>query len=70
MSLANYPNDATPEEVAAYKLGHAESRRTIRILTQRCIEYELALNAIRRATTTQRAFEIASSALAKHQAAR
>ena len=68
MTLANYPHDATPEEVAAYNHGSAESRRTIRILNQRCLEYELALNAIRRATTTQRAFEIASSALAKHQA--
>ena len=48
MSLANYPHDATPEEVAAYDHGHNESRRTIRILTQRCLEYELALNKIRR----------------------
>jgi hypothetical protein len=68
VNLEDYLQNATSEEVAAYKLGHAESRRTIRILTQRCIEYEIALNAIRRATTTQRAFEIASSALAKHQA--
>jgi hypothetical protein len=70
MSLANYPHNATPEEVAAYNHGRAESRRTIRILNQRCLEYELALIAIRRATTTQRAFEIASGTLAKHQAAR
>lgn len=69
MSLANYPNDATPEEVAAYNHGHAESRRTIRILNQRCLEYELALNKIRRARDQAHAFEIASSALAKHQAA-
>jgi hypothetical protein len=66
MSLTNYPHDATPEEVAAYDLGYTQGRRMLRILAQRSLEYELALNAIRRATTTQRAFEIASSALAKH----
>ena len=68
MSLANYPHDATPEEVAAYNHGHNESRRTIRILTQRCLEYELSLNKIRRARDQAHAFEIASNALAKHQA--
>jgi len=68
VSLANYPNDATPEEVAAYNHGHAESRRMLRILTQRCLEYELALNAIRRATSPSETFVIASNALAKHQA--
>ena len=68
MSLANYPHDATSEEVAAYNHGSAESRRTIRILTQRCLEYELALNKIRRATSPSETFVIASNALAKHQA--
>ena len=70
MSLADYPNDATPEEVAAYNHGHAESRRMLRILAQRCLEYELALNKIRRARDQAHAFEIASSALAKHEATR
>ena len=68
MSLANYPHDATPEEVAAHQHAHNESRRTIRILTQRCLEYELALNKIRRATSPSETFVIASNALAKHQA--
>jgi hypothetical protein len=68
VSLADYPNDATPEEVAAYNHGHNESRRTIRILAQRCLEYELALNKIRRATSPSETFVIASNALAKHQA--
>jgi hypothetical protein len=68
MSLANYPYDATPEEVTAYNHGHNESRRMLRILAQRCLEYELALNTIRRARDQAHAFEIASNALAKHQA--
>ena len=68
MSLTNWPHDATPEEVAAYKLGQAEARRTLRICTQRVLEYELALNSIRRATDQHHAFNIASNALARHKA--
>jgi hypothetical protein len=68
VSLEDYPQNATSEEVAAYNHGHAESRRTIRILTQRCLEYELALNKIRRAKSPSETFVIASNALAKHQA--
>jgi hypothetical protein len=66
MSLANYPHDATPEEVAAYKFGKAEATKQIRICAQRVLEYELALNAIRRAPDTRTTFEIATRALAKH----
>ena len=66
MSLANYPHDATPEEVAAYDLGYTQGRRMLRILAQRSLEYELALNAIRRAPDTRTTFEIATRALAKH----
>ena len=68
MSLINWPHDATPEESAAYKLGKNESARQIRICAQRVIEYELALNTIRRSTDTKLTFEIASNALARHKA--
>ena len=68
MSLFNYPQNATSEEIVAYQLGKVDATRQIRILTQRCIEYEIALNKIRRAPDKAHAFEIASSALAKHQA--
>ena len=68
MSLNNWPHDATPEEAAAYKLGKNESARQIRICAQRVIEYELALNSIRRATDQHHAFNIASNALARHKA--
>ena len=68
MSLANWHHDATPEEAAAYKLGQADARRTLRIYTQRVLEYELALNKIRSAPTNIEADEIATAALARHKA--
>lgn len=66
MSLLNFPDDATPEEMQAYKLGKHEAHRQIRICAQRVLEYELALNKIRRAPDTRTTFEIATRALAKH----
>lgn len=70
MSLVDYPHSATPEEVEAYKLGKSEAAKQLRICAQQVIEYEIALNQVRRCTTALEAFETATRALARHKAAK
>ena len=65
MSLLNYPADATPEEVEAYRLGKLESRIQIQRLSARIIECEIALSRIKKATTIRDTFEISATTLAR-----
>lgn len=65
MSLLNYPADATPEEVAAYKLGKQEASVQISQLSRRVIAYEIALSKIKRATDVRTTFEISATALTR-----
>ena len=65
MSLLNYPNDATPEEVAAYKLGKHEALVQISQLSRRVVAYEIALSKIKRATDVRTTFEISATALTR-----
>lgn len=70
MSLIDFPHSATPEEMDAYKLGKREAAKQLRICAQQVLEYELALNQVRRCATAREAFETATRALARHKAAK
>ena len=65
MSLIDYPNDATPEEMLAYRLGKEEARVQISQLSRRVVAYEIALSRIKRATDIRTTFEISATALTR-----
>ena len=70
MSLFNFPDDATPEEMEAYRLGKLEARIQLKRLASQVVAYEVALNKIKRATTTRETFEISSTILATYKGAK
>lgn len=70
MSLLNFPDEATPEEMEAYRLGKLEARVQLKRLSSQVLAYEIALNKIRRAATTQEAFNLSSTTLAMYKATR
>ena len=68
MSLLNFPDEATPEEMEAYRLGKLEARIALKRLASQVLAYEIALNKIRRASDTQTTFDISSTTLAIYRA--
>lgn len=68
MSLLNFPSEATPEEMEAYRLGKLEARIALKRLASQVLAYEIALNKIRRASDTQTTFDISSTTLAIYRA--
>ena len=68
MSLLNFPDEATPEEMEAYRLGKIEARIALKRLASQVLAYEIALNKIRRASDTQTTFDISSTTLAIYRA--
>jgi hypothetical protein len=68
VSLLNFPDEATPEEMEAYRLGKLEARIALKRLASQVLAYEIALNKIRRASDTQTTFDISSTTLAIYRA--
>jgi hypothetical protein len=68
VSLLNFPDEATPEEMEAYRLGKIEARIALKRLASQVLAYEIALNKIRRASDTQTTFDISSTTLAIYRA--